>query len=133
MEKPKDPKVKFRSCMVGKTKTGNADRFQLYLGGGNNHDPEQLLTLIDALNACVENPKGVKLDLQIYANQSEDGRSFHSAQMYVKPVSDGPTGGGGVRTNYVPRTAATTQNNVPTRDEAVSKSRVARVREQLGG
>lgn len=87
---PQDPMLKFRSVIRGKNSKGG-DRSQLYLA------QEQALALIEVLQANIENPRGVKLDLHISKKESQDGRAFDSAIMFVKAVQEASTvrpGGG---------------------------------------
>lgn len=84
----KDPLISFRSVMLGKNKKGG-DRIQLYLGGHTDERGNEVIkTLIEALTAGLENPRGVKLDLHVNDRESEDGRTFKSAFGFVKQVED---------------------------------------------
>lgn len=76
----KDPMILFRNTTRGKNAKGG-DRLQLYL------NTEQAVALVEALTACLENPKGVKIDL--HTSQKEyQGRAFDSTIAFVKPVSE---------------------------------------------
>jgi len=83
---PQDPMLKFRAVMRGKNSKGG-DRTQLYLA------QEQAIILIETLQANIENPRGVKLDLHV-SKKEHDGRSFDSGIMFVKAVQDAPQRGG---------------------------------------
>ncbi len=78
---PQDPMIKFRAVMRGKNSKGG-DRTQLYLA------QEQALLLIETLQAHLENPRGVKLDLHVSKKESQDGRAFDSAIVFVKGVQE---------------------------------------------
>lgn len=89
-ERSKDPMISFRSVMQGQNKKGG-DRIQLYLGGESERGNEQIETLIAALQAELENPKGVKLDIHINDRTTNDGsRTFKSAFGFVKAVEERP-------------------------------------------
>lgn len=123
-QREKDPCIFFRSVIQSTTKTKDAlnpnghSRIQLYL------DQEQASALIAALQANLENPKGVKLEVNIKkrANQ-QNGNVFDSGFTFVKAVADtqqGP-GAGAPRgpSKFVPK-------GVPTENTFSRTAKVAR-------
>jgi hypothetical protein len=107
--KPKDPMTKFRSVIRGKNSKGG-DRFQLYLS------QEEAAALITTIQANLDNPKGVKLDLHI-SKKVHEGRTFDSAIGFVKGVSEsgaygGAGGGAGGAKKFTPKATGPTPDMV---------------------
>jgi hypothetical protein len=92
MEKTKDPIIGFRSVVRGKDSKGR-DVLKLYVGGDAQRGNEVLDTLIEALIANRDNPRGVNLTIHV-GKKEHEGRTFDSAFAFVKPTQDAPMGRG---------------------------------------
>lgn len=91
MEREKDPLIGFRGVQEGQNSKGG-DRITLTLGGEKDKDKEALKTFIEVLQANLDAPKGVKIDIHI-SDKEYEGRSFRSAFCFVRAVQDMPFGG----------------------------------------
>ena len=105
-DRPKDPLVKFRNVVRGFDKKKDrlnpegGERFQLYM------TTEEAMALREAIDANIESPNGLKLDLHTQKREnSQNGNVFDSAYLFVKPVEE-PQQGGPRKMGYAPKAGA---------------------------
>lgn len=110
-QRPQDPMVRTRSTTKKKNSKGG-DWLLLYV------DQDQVQFMIEALQACAANPRGARLDLHTNQKQADNGRTFDSTIVYVKPCQEQQQqqagGFGNQPRQYAPRGAQTpdTRNRV---------------------
>lgn len=106
--RPKDPCINFRNIVRGQSKTKDAlnpqgsERLQLYL------NQEQIPVLIEALQAHLENERGVNIDLHIKKRENtHNGNIFESPFAFIKAVQE-PQSVARPRQGFVPKGTPTT-------------------------